>query len=167
MVILIVSRNIDEDVGDCSFEDANRISLLWLEHRKLLDHHDKLTSQNSPPSLITTADDFYHRAMEFRDQLVKCRNSRDHGLDSTTQYQRVLRSILEGMYDLVVRPVIGRVRTLNVPEQSRVWLCPTSVVCSLFLHAVVPSGTSLIYISLHIPQLHLVHRISHIQQTDV
>ena len=40
--------------------------------------------------------------------------------------------------DLVVRPVIKRLQELNVPEQSRIWCCPTSVFCSLPLHAMGP-----------------------------
>ncbi|KAI9509759.1 CHAT domain-containing protein [Russula earlei] len=96
---------------------------------------------NSPPSLITTTDDFHRRAIEFRDQLTSCRI--EHGLDSN-QYERVLCSVLGGLYDLVGRPVIERLHTLNVPEQSRVWWCPTSVFCSLPLHAMgpIPSGDS-------------------------
>ncbi|KAI9509776.1 CHAT domain-containing protein [Russula earlei] len=52
----------------------------------------------SPPSLITTANDFYHRAIEFRDRLITCRI--EHGLDSK-RYERVLSSVLDGLYDLV------------------------------------------------------------------
>ncbi|KAI9450792.1 CHAT domain-containing protein [Russula earlei] len=96
---------------------------------------------DSPPSLITTSDDFFDRAIELRDRLLNCRTSKKHGLDSK-QYQRVLRSILGGLYDLVGRPVIGRLRSLNVPEQSRVWWCPTSVFCSLPLHAMGPIPSS-------------------------
>ncbi|KAI9509763.1 CHAT domain-containing protein [Russula earlei] len=97
--------------------------------------------RGSPPSLITTTNDFYHRAIEFRDRLITCRV--EHGLDSK-RYERVLSSVLGGLYDLVGRPVIEKLRSLNVPEQSRVWWCPTSVFCSLPLHAMgpipIPSG---------------------------
>ncbi|KAF8263404.1 CHAT domain-containing protein, partial [Lactarius quietus] len=41
-------------------------------------------------------------------------------------------------YKLVGKPVIDRLRQLKVPEQSRIWWCPTSVFCSLPLHAMGP-----------------------------
>ncbi|KAI9509772.1 CHAT domain-containing protein [Russula earlei] len=106
----------------------------------------------SPPSLITTANDFYHRAIEFRDRLITCRI--EHGLDSK-RYERVLSSVLDGLYDLVGRPVIERLRSMNVPEQSRVWWCPTSVFCSLPLHAMGPipsgDGTKRYFFDIYIP----------------
>ncbi|KAH9967545.1 CHAT domain-containing protein [Russula dissimulans] len=109
---------------------------------------------NSPPSLIATTDDFYRRAIEFRDRLEKCRNSKSQGLDSQ-QYQRHLRSVLEALYDLVGRPVIERFQSLNIPEQSRVWWCPTSVFCSLPLHAMGPipsaDGRKRYFSDLYIP----------------
>jgi CHAT domain-containing protein len=90
---------------------------------------------DSPPSVITTDDDFYDRAIELRDRLVKTR--KQHRLESK-QYQRALRSVLEGLYDLVGRPVIEELQKLKILEQSRVWWCPTSVFCSLPLHAMGP-----------------------------
>ncbi|KAI9509754.1 CHAT domain-containing protein [Russula earlei] len=115
---------------------------------------------NDPPSLIPTTDDFYHSAIKLRDRLMRYRSSREHGLDSK-QYEHDLRSVLVGLYDLVGRPVIERLRTLNVPEQSRVWWCPTSVFCSLPLHAMgpIPSDDGVkrhfldLYISSYTPSL--------------
>ena len=54
------------------------------------------------------------------------------------EYEDTLVSVLKALYDLVGRPVIQRLRGLNVPEQSRIWWCPTSVFCSLPLHAMGP-----------------------------
>ncbi|KAI0298041.1 CHAT domain-containing protein [Multifurca ochricompacta] len=90
---------------------------------------------NSPPSLITTTSDFYERANELRDRLVNARQ--DHGIDST-EYEDALRTVLNDLYDLVGEPVLQRLRALNIPEQSRVWWCPTSAFCSLPLHAMGP-----------------------------
>ncbi|KAI0298410.1 CHAT domain-containing protein [Multifurca ochricompacta] len=90
--------------------------------------------QDSPPSLVPTTDDFYQRANKLRDRLVVARKE---GLDSE-RYGRALRSVLEGLYKLVGRPVIDRLCALGVPEQSRIWWCPTSVFCSLPLHAMGP-----------------------------
>ena len=87
---------------------------------------------NSFPSLIPTCDNFYVRANELQDRLV-----REGHLDSD-EYDYALRSVLEELYDLVGLPVIRRLHELKVPEQSRVWWCPTSVFCSLPLHAMGP-----------------------------
>ncbi|KAI0292644.1 CHAT domain-containing protein [Multifurca ochricompacta] len=107
--------------------------------------------QDSPPSLIPTTDDFYDRANKLRDRLVVARKE---GLDSE-RYGRALRSVLEGLYNLIGRPVIDRLRALGVPEQSRIWWCPTSVFCSLPLHAMGPipsdDGVKRYFSDLYIP----------------
>ena len=90
---------------------------------------------NAPPSLIPTPDDFFRRASALKDQLLDARN--DHGPDSY-QYGEALAHVLTELYDLVGKPVIDRLRQLKVPEQSRIWWCPTSVFCSLPLHAMGP-----------------------------
>ena len=106
---------------------------------------------DSPPSLIPTPDDFYTRANELQDQLL---GERKNGLESET-YDDALRAILKDLYELVGRPVIERLNELNIPEQSRVWWCPTSVFCSLPLHAMgpIPSdmGPPRYFLDLYIP----------------
>ncbi|KAH9047467.1 CHAT domain-containing protein [Lactarius deliciosus] len=93
---------------------------------------------NSMPRAISTASDFYECANKLRDELVEARK---HGLDSD-KYQAALCSVLKGLYELVGEPVINGLHLLGIPEQSRVWWCPTSVFCSLPLHAMgpIPSG---------------------------
>jgi hypothetical protein len=107
---------------------------------------------DSPPSLITTTADFYDRAIELRDRLINTRKR--HCLESK-QYQHNLRSVLQGFYDLVGRPVLEELRKLNVPEQSRIWWCPTSVFCFLPLHAMGPipsdDGIKRYFLDLYIP----------------
>ena len=93
---------------------------------------------NSLPCSIPTDNDFYARANKLRDELAKARK---HGLDSS-EYQDALCSVLKGLYELVGEPVIKRLRVLGVPEQSRIWWCPTSVFCSLPLHAMGPIPSS-------------------------
>ncbi|KAH9025943.1 CHAT domain-containing protein [Lactarius pseudohatsudake] len=93
---------------------------------------------NSLPCTIPTANDFYARANELRDELGEARK---HGLDSG-EYQNALCSVLKGLYELVGKPVIKKLRLLGVPEQSRIWWCPTSVFCSLPLHAMGPIPSS-------------------------
>ena len=89
---------------------------------------------NASPSLMLTADDFYFRARALKDKLLTARVK--DGLDSS-QYDEALASILTELYELVGKPVIERLRTLQVPDQSRIWWCPTSVFC-LPLHAMGP-----------------------------
>ena len=90
---------------------------------------------NMPPSLIQTSDDFFECAAALKDKLLGSRHK--NGLDST-QYDEALASVLAGLFKLVGKPVVDRLRQLQVPEQSRIWWCPTSVFCSLPLHAMGP-----------------------------
>lgn len=91
--------------------------------------------QNSPPSLIPTSYKFFDRANRLKDRILGMRN--DSGLDSQL-YERALSSVLVDLYELVGRPVIERLNELGVPEQSRIWWCPTSVFGHLPLHAMGP-----------------------------
>jgi len=110
------------------------------------------------PSLITTPEDFYDRAIELRNRLVHTRNNNPL---KSRQYQRALRSVLKSLYELVGQPVINELQRLEIPEQSRIWWCPTSVLCSLPLHAMgpipsddgVPRYFSDLYITSYIPML--------------
>ena len=90
---------------------------------------------NMPPSLIPTHDDFFDRACALKDKLLDSRQK--YGLDSI-KYDEALAFVLAELYILVGQPVIDRLRQLQVPEQSRMWLCPTSVFSSLPLHAMGP-----------------------------
>ena len=108
---------------------------------------------NAPPSLIATPDDFFGRASAMKDELLDARNK--HGPDSD-HYNQTLAYILTELYDLVGKPVIDRIRQLKVPEQSRVWWCPTSAFCSLPLHAMGPipsddNGEEQYFLDLYIP----------------
>ena len=107
--------------------------------------------RHSPPCSIPTAKTFFTRANDLRDELAQARN---RGLDSI-EYQKALRSVLEGLYELVGEPVIERLRVLGVQEQSRIWWCPTSVFCSLPLHAMGPipstDGRDRYFSDLYIP----------------
>ncbi|KAH9161527.1 CHAT domain-containing protein [Lactarius sanguifluus] len=90
---------------------------------------------NTSPSLIPTPHYFYDRANALRDRLLDSRNK--HGLDSS-HYNETLASVLAELYHLVGKPVIDRLHQLNIQEQSRIWWCPTSVFCSVPLHAMGP-----------------------------
>jgi hypothetical protein len=90
---------------------------------------------NAPPSIIPTPADFYDRANTLKGKLMGSR-AKD-GLDSS-KYDQTLASVLAELYKLVGEPVIDRLRLLQVPDHSRIWWCPTSVFCSLPLHAMGP-----------------------------
>ena len=115
--------------------------------------------RNSPPSLIPTSRDFYARANKMQDRLLGERQQPED-LESN-KYNDALSSVLKELYELVGRPVIKRLNELNVPLQSRVWWCPTSVFCSLPLHAMGPIPSDWgrpqyfldLYISSYIPSL--------------
>jgi len=106
---------------------------------------------DTPPSLIPTSDNFYIRANKLQDQLL---GERKKGLESDA-YEATLRAVLKELYELVGRPVIKRLNELNIPQQSRVWWCPTSVFCSLPLHAMGPItsdvGPPRYFLDLYIP----------------
>jgi CHAT domain-containing protein len=101
--------------------------------------------------LIDAPDDFYARAIKLQDELLGARRK---GLESN-KYEDTLPSVLKELYELVGQPVIKKLNELNVPEQSRVWWCPTSVFCSLPLHAMGPIqsevGRPRYFLDLYIP----------------
>ncbi|KAI0291411.1 CHAT domain-containing protein [Russula brevipes] len=106
---------------------------------------------NSPPSLIPTTHSFFGHANKLRDRLL---SAQDKGLDSA-EYDAALRDVLKELYEIVGRPVIQRLDELGVPRQSRVWWCPTSVFCTLPLHAMGPipsrDNTDKYFLDLYIP----------------
>ena len=115
---------------------ASRGPVIIINHSKwrsdiLILLHD------SPPSLIPTPSDFYDRANRLKDQLLSARRGRGDVL-STTPHACTVRSVLADLYALVGRPVLERLRALGIPEQSRIWWCPTSAFCFLPLHAMGP-----------------------------
>ena len=77
------------------------------------------------------------------------------------KYDHVLRQTLEELSDLVGQPVANGLMQLGIPEQSRIWLCPTPVLASLPIHAagLISSHTNLkrylcdIYVCLYTPSL--------------
>ena len=121
-----------------SFDDLRAAALFG---PVIIINHSKWRSDilivlhDAHPFLITTPDDFYDRAIELRNRLV---GTRQNNTLESRQYQRALRFVLKSLYELVGEPVIKELRRLKIPEQSRIWWCPTSVFCSLPLHAMGP-----------------------------
>ena len=134
----------------CSAASSGPVILInhsiWRSHIVILLH-------KMSPSLIPTPANFYLRAKALKDELLDVRNK--HGPDSS-DYNQTLAHVLSELYDLVGKPVIDRLGQLNVPEQSRIWWCPTSVFCSLPLHAMGPipsddGGEDRYFLDLYIP----------------
>ena len=113
---------------------------------------DTLILHGSSLSLIPTSEGFFDRANRLKDRLLNARKKSN--LDSE-EYESALASVLMGLHELVGQPVINKLQELNIPEQSRVWWCPTSVFCSLPLHAMGPipsdDGVRRYFSDLYIP----------------
>ena len=90
---------------------------------------------NHPVVHIPTPMNFFDRVTKLASQLSEARKTRR--LESK-KYDRVLRQTLEELSELVGQPVANRLMELGIPEQSRIWLCPTSVLASLPIHAAGP-----------------------------
>ena len=116
---------------------ASRVPVIIINHCKWRSDII-IIFHNSVPCSIPTTQTFFSDANKLQDELFKARK---RGLDSK-EYQDTLRSVLKGLYELVGQPVIKKLRLLGVPEQSRIWWCPTSVFCSLPLHAMGPIPSS-------------------------
>ncbi|KAF7975368.1 hypothetical protein HWV62_9695 [Athelia sp. TMB] len=59
--------------------------------------------------------------------------------------------ILKKLEELLVSPVLKKLNALGVPEQSRIWWCPTSALCALPIHAAGDLPNT--YISSYTPTL--------------
>ncbi|KAI9457830.1 CHAT domain-containing protein [Lactarius psammicola] len=128
--------SIDDGATD-DLRAVDPFGRLLLQQRSLLNERDKLISQiQALPGF-----DSFLSSLSFDElrsgRLVWSYSRHKYGLDSS-HYDETLASVLAELYNLVGKPVIDRLRQLQVPEQSRIWWCPTSVFCSLPLHAMGP-----------------------------
>ena len=90
---------------------------------------------NHPVVHIPTPTNFFDRITKLADELSKTRKT--HRFESK-RYHRVLRQTLEELSELVGQPVANRLMQLGIAKQSRIWLCPTSVLASLLIHTAGP-----------------------------
>ncbi|KAI0252451.1 TPR-like protein [Lactifluus subvellereus] len=73
---------------------------------------------------------------EYRsDILITCFNQPVVHIPTPTDF---FDRTLEELSELVGQPVANRLMELGIPEHSRIWLCPTSVLASLPIHAAGP-----------------------------
>ena len=114
--------------------------------------HIILLLKDSRPFIISTPSNFCDRANQLENVLLRVR--KEKGLDSK-DYDLALASVLAGLYELVGRHIVERLRKFKVPQKSRVWWCPTGAFCSLPLHAMGPipsdDGKELYFSDLYIP----------------
>ncbi|KAI0250877.1 CHAT domain-containing protein [Lactifluus subvellereus] len=89
---------------------------------------------------------------KLKDGLLYARKKHSPG---SQEYEDILCSVLRDLSVLIGQPVIDRLRDLDIPEQSRIWWCPTSSLCSLPLHAMGPipsdDGTERYFSDIYIP----------------
>jgi CHAT domain-containing protein len=90
---------------------------------------------NSPPSHIPMPSDFFDRANDLKVRLLTARE--EYGPNSG-HFEDALESVLTELYTLIGQQVIKKLNELGIPEQSRIWWCPTSAFGHLPLHAMGP-----------------------------
>ncbi|KAH9989763.1 CHAT domain-containing protein [Russula vinacea] len=135
---LTISSNSNDDGRDGGFVRMDPFGHLVVQQRKLLGDRNKLILQiQALPGFETFLKAPFFDNLQFAAARGPLLGARKEGLDSN-QYEDTLCSVLKELYELVGRPVIQRLNELKVPKQSRVWWCPTSVFCSLPLHAMGP-----------------------------
>ena len=99
-------------------------------------HSDILIVRSDHPVVhISTPIGFFDSVTKLAHQLSETRKT--HRLESK-KYDRVLRQTLKELSELVGQPIAEGLMELGIPEQSRIWLCPTSVLTSLPIHAAGP-----------------------------
>ncbi|KAF9069369.1 CHAT domain-containing protein [Rhodocollybia butyracea] len=114
-----------------------------------------LLEQNSPV-LIPLVEGFYEQVQNLVEQLTEASSIIKA---APKRYNHVLRATLKDLWDLLVSPVVTKLRELHIPEKSRIFWCPTSILSTLPLHAAGPisPGTKEflpdLYISSYTPTL--------------
>lgn len=83
----------------------------------------------------TFADSFYEEALDQSNNLTETRMALG---DNPKLYDDTLMSVLEWLWVNIVSRVVKKFNELGVKKQSRIWWCPTFVLCSLPLHAAGP-----------------------------
>lgn len=71
---------------------------------------------------IPTFPNFFDRISKLAQWLSETQKT---NLLESKRYGRILRHTLEKLFELVGQPVLEKLMGLGVPEQSRIWWCPT------------------------------------------
>ena len=108
---------------------------------------------DKPPILVTLPNVQPKHLTHLGGQLALAR-----GLDADTNPPKLIFLTLRDLWNNIVSPVNDSLTELAVPQQSRIWWCPTSELCALPLHAAGPyqpkqKNLPDIYTSSYIPTL--------------
>ncbi|KAF9062540.1 CHAT domain-containing protein [Rhodocollybia butyracea] len=86
------------------------------------------------PILIPMVEGFYE---ETKTLVQRLKEAQSDIKVAPKRYNHVLRATLQDLWDLVVSPVVAKLRELQIPEMSQIFWCPTSIL-TLPLHAAGP-----------------------------
>ncbi|KAF9048150.1 CHAT domain-containing protein [Rhodocollybia butyracea] len=117
---------------------------------------DVLIIEQSTLVLLPMARGFYKEVKALVQRLTEARSNIKA---APKRYNHILRATLHDLWDLVVSPVVTALQKLHIPEHSRIFWCPTSILSTLPLHAAGPvsPGTNKflpdLYISSYTPTL--------------
>ncbi|KAF9025209.1 CHAT domain-containing protein [Rhodocollybia butyracea] len=91
--------------------------------------------EQKSPVLICLGKGLYGEVETLGRQLTETRSAIK---TSPKRYNNVLRATLKDLWDLIVSPVVTKLQELHIPEKSRIFWCPTSILSTLPLHAAGP-----------------------------
>ncbi|KAI0313673.1 CHAT domain-containing protein [Amylostereum chailletii] len=108
---------------------------------------------NQPPACLRLPDTFLDDVTALVAHLQTGRER------SYKQFNKALRHVLRETWDLIGAPVVKKLKELQVAKGSRIWWCPTGILCLLPIHAAGPisPGSSRhlldLYVSSYTPTL--------------
>ncbi|KAF9064139.1 CHAT domain-containing protein [Rhodocollybia butyracea] len=92
--------------------------------------------QNSPV-LIPMVEGCYDEVKALARRLTKARSNIK---TNPKLYNHILQTTLHELWDLIVSPVVTKLQELHIPDMSRIFWCPTSILSTLPLHAAGPAS---------------------------
>ena len=118
-------------------EAAKEGPVLILNHSKyrsdiMIVLHDR------PPVCVPLEDDFYEKAAMLSENFMRARQNLK---GAPKQFEHTLRQTLQGLWPILGEPMVHALEKLGVKQGTRIWLCPTSVLAALPLHAAGPSSS--------------------------
>jgi len=93
------------------------------------DHHSDaiIVHINKPPILVTLPEATPNHLTSLNEQLACAL--------AVTKSSKLIFPILCDLWNHIVSPICDCLSQLAVPQESRIWWCPTSTLCALPLHA--------------------------------
>lgn len=119
------------------------------------------------PQLIPLAQQTLHLVQRWSEELRRGTADMANGLANESDVnRRVLKPILRGLWELIVRPITEGLRSL-APYARRIWWCPTSPLASLPLHIASDGDMEPPYISSYITAITSLLRAQSSNNDDV